>query len=204
MRRCYAKAGLVFRGIGFLDGRPTGACNAWVHLRWPMYVAVVAPILVVIQTARLAWLRGAPRRRLRALSARGAAGEVDAVRILDDAGFAIDGAQVSTSLELRVDGILVEAVVRADYLVSRRGRRYVAEVKTGRVAPRLDSAVTRRQLFEYRHAFDVDGVLLVDADAGQVREVEFPMLPPPRRSPAALWLLVGSLIGASLMWWWQQ
>ena len=33
----------------------------------------------------------------------------------------------------------------------------VAEVKTGRLAPRIDTPATRRQLLEYRLAFDVDG-----------------------------------------------
>jgi hypothetical protein len=49
----------------------------------------------------------------------------------------------------------------------------VAEVKTGRWAPRLETAATRRQLLEYRFAFDVDGVLLVDADADRVSSIEF-------------------------------
>jgi hypothetical protein len=59
--------------------------------------------------------------------------------------------------------------------VRSRVGRYIAEVKTGRAAVRLDTAATRRQLLEYRVAFDVDGVLLVDAEAGEIRLVEFPL-----------------------------
>jgi hypothetical protein len=71
----------------------------------------------------------------------------------------------------------------------------VAEVKTGTLAPRIETATTRRQLLEYRVAFAVDGVLLVDADAGTVRRVEFP-LPLARPARRAAWLLLGIALGA--------
>jgi hypothetical protein len=71
--------------------------------------------------------------------------------------------------------------LRADYLVAREGRRYVA-VKTGRLAPRLSHAPTRRQLLEYGAAFDVQGVLLVDADAESVTHVEWDVF---ARNPGA-------------------
>ena len=73
------------------------------------------------------------------------------------------------------DGAAQTVDVRADLIVTRGGRRFVAEVKTGELAPRLATVATRRQLLEYAHAFDVDGVLLVDPEAGRVAEVTFPM-----------------------------
>ena len=86
--------------------------------------------------------------------------------------------------ELSADHILGEGrqfatgdrviALRADLLVERGGRRYVAEVKTGEAAPSLATAATRRQLLEYLIAYRVDGVLLVDAERGSVHEVEFP------------------------------
>jgi hypothetical protein len=78
--------------------------------------------------------------------------------------------------------------VRADYVVGVSGRRYVAEVKTGVFAPRLETAATRRQLLEYRIAFDVDGVLLVDAETERVRLIEFPLPPAAPAGPLA-WLV---------------
>ena len=65
---------------------------------------------------------------------------------------------------------------RADYLATRDGSRYVVEVKTGAQAPRIETSATRRQILEYRIAFDVDGVVLVDAEAGSVHEMTFPAL----------------------------
>jgi hypothetical protein len=137
--------------------------------------ALVAVLWALVQTARLALRGWGQRRRLASARERGAQGEVHAEALLRRLGFRVLGRQVPVSYGLGVDGARVSIDLRADYLVSEGGRRYVAEVKTGVFAPRLETAATRRQLLEYRIAFDVDGVLLVDVEAGRVRLVEFPL-----------------------------
>ena len=76
----------------------------------------------------------------------------------------------------------------------------MAEVKTGTYAPRLETAATRRQLLEYGVAFDVDGVLLVDADVGEIRLVE--LLPRARAvessTPSFVWL-AAAVVGGALL-----
>ena len=69
---------------------------------------------------------------------------------------------------------------RADLLVERDGRLYVADVKSGALATDPTLPATRRQLLEYLLAYEVDGALLVDMEARQIREVVFPALTPPR------------------------
>jgi len=158
------------------------------------FVLLVAAL--VVQSARLSWQTSLPARRLAAARDRGAEGERRAAPMLEAHGFVIVGAQVASTYDLVVDGERVPFDLRADYVVERGGRVYVAEVKTGAHAPRLRTAATRRQLLEYRTAFDVDGVLLVDADAGDVRLVEWPAPRPIRSVSAAVWLLIGTLVGA--------
>jgi hypothetical protein len=82
----------------------------------------------------------------------------------------------------------------------------VAEVKSGKLAPRIETAATRRQLLEYRVAFDVDGVLLVDEEAGRVSEIVFFDPDPPRGGAgrALGWLVAGAAIGAALVAWWSR
>ncbi len=83
----------------------------------------------------------------------------------------------------------------------------MAEVKTGAAAPQLSTAATRRQLLEYRVAFDVDGVLLVDAEAGRVQRVVFPgvaSLEAPfagSRPWYLLWLTLASLVALAAWAW---
>ena len=99
-----------------------------------------------------------------ARSLRAVDGEAGAFALLEREGYAVLERQVPGSWTVRADGEPVTFGLRADYLVAREGRRYIAEVKTGRLAPRLSHGPTRRQLLEYSAAFDVHGVILVDAD----------------------------------------
>lgn len=164
-----------------------------------LWLAAAAIAALGVQSLRLWWVRARPRRRLRAAAVRGAAGEERAASLLERHGYAIEQRQSSQAWSVLVDGEELPVTVRADYLVTRRGRRYVAEVKTGEAAPRADHPPTRRQLLEYRHAFDVDGILLVQAEAGRIQEVAFPAAfaaRPPARSPWT-WLVLGFLVGAA-------
>ena len=119
--------------------------------------------------------RGIGAWRSRRRTRRGLAGESRALRLLARRGYAIVESQPPTTGELLVDGERIEFEVRADAIVQRKRRRYVAEIKTGRAAS-VRSRHTRRQLLEYALLYDADGVLLVDATGGTIHEVEFSAL----------------------------
>lgn len=118
------------------------------------------------------WMRS---RRARRRGARAVRGEHDAELLLEDVGYTVLDRQVPLTWTICAGDEEHEIELRADLVVERDELRYVAEVKTGSAAPRLENAATRRQLLEYRVAYDVDGVLLVDVEAGDVVEVEFPL-----------------------------
>lgn len=162
-------------------------------------VCVAALLLALVQTARLAFTRWLPRHRIAVARAAGADGELRAEPLLRALGYTVVARQAPVSYEVAVDGEPFEIALRADFLLERDGRRYVAEVKTGRLAPRLETSATRRQLLEYRVAFDVDGVLLVDVDAGRVHSLEFPSHSPggadEPRVGWLLWLALGAALG---------
>jgi hypothetical protein len=137
-------------------------------------LALAIALFSAIAQALASWFgRLARSRRAQVRAARAGAGEREAAGLLEQAGFAVVAAQVSASYDVEVDGARVAVPLRVDYLVRRKGRRYIAEVKTGDVAPRIGTAATRRQLLEYLVAFDVDGVLLVDGERGTVHDVRF-------------------------------
>ena len=146
-------------------------------LAWACAAAILLAATVVLIALGRGWLR---RARIRARSRRAVRGEREAARILRARGYAIVDAQASAVLPVEVDGETFLAGLRADYIVSKGGARFVAEVKTGELAPSIATAATRRQLLEYEIAFAVDGVLLVDADAERVHTIVFPTLGPPR------------------------
>ncbi len=176
---------------GILPGLPPGV----------LFLAGLAAIVAFLALLRLVgrYLRVASaRRRLAAARERGARGEARAEALLRRRGFDVVGRQVGARYHLGVDGDPLAVDLRADYVVAAGGRRYVAEVKTGTLAPRLSTATTRRQLLEYRVAFDVDGVLLVDAEEDRVQLVEFPLAgqgPGGDGAGRILWLVVGIAAG---------
>lgn len=148
-------------------------------------LAVLLGLAVLLHLATRAVGRWWRRLQARRRHARAQRGERTAERLLDRMGYAICARQAATTWTVACDDQVHEVPLRADLIVERDGRRFVAEVKTGRVAPRLGTAATRRQLLEYRVAYDVDGVLLVDAEAGRVMHVDFGL--PGSARPAATW-----------------
>jgi hypothetical protein len=132
-------------------------------------------------TAALLWLiagrafaRARARRTARRRGARAVRGERAAENLLADLGFTVLSRQAGLSWTIECDGQPYPVELRADLLVERGGQRYVAEVKTGAQAPRLENAATRRQLLEYAIAYRVDSVLLVEVESDAVREIRFP------------------------------
>jgi len=128
---------------------------------------------VVVVVALTLWSTGQRKRQRR--WSRAQAAEATAAKLLRRLGYEVLGAQVETSYTMVVDGQPVSVALRADYLVARGGAHYIAEVKSGKQAPKLGHPATRRQLLEYLVAFEVQGVLLVDGETEQVHEVEFPL-----------------------------
>ena len=120
-------------------------------------------------------------------------GEVDAESLVKKHGYDIIDRQVETTWTIRVDGEPVEINLRADLILRRDGKRFVADVKTGKGAPRITTASTRRQLLEYLFAYPVDGVLLIDMESRDIKQVDFGPVERKVRRP------IGQLVAAFLM-----
>ena len=164
-------------------------------MREPLPWSIALACVLLLLVAR-AWERSfRARRRM----ARAREGEASARGLLARRGFDVVAEQVAGSITLRVDGADSSHALRADYVVLRRGKRYVAEVKTGSLAPSLDHAPTRRQILEYCTAFDVDGALLVEPECDRVREIAVP------RAQRSVWpwIALGMVTGGALVALWR-
>ena len=137
------------------------------------FATLVALLIAIVAwrraTTRIA--RGNRRRQRQAKRAEGAA-----EHLLQDLGYEIVDRQVWQTWTMAVDGEEVEVGCRADLIVRRGDQAYVAEVKTGALAPEPTRAATRRQLLEYWIVFPHHGILLVDMERRSIREVTFPQL----------------------------
>jgi CRISPR/Cas system-associated exonuclease Cas4 (RecB family) len=154
----------------------------WLHLLL-VGLLVLATLGLWIRAER--WFQRHQRRRR---WSRAQAAEAAAPRLLERLGYNVLEAQVEGSYSVIVDSEAISVSLRADYLVERAGFRYIAEVKSGKSATKLENAATRRQLLEYLVAFEVQGVLLVDGETERVHEVVFPLSSRARTSVFGKWL----------------
>ena len=149
---------------------------------WLRALPVAAKALaagVILAAGVLLGLGLSRRRALRRVARSRRIGREGADRALDllaRSGYRVLATEVTVAGEVRVDGEPVPYSVRADAVVRRWFRRYVAEFKGGAEAASIGNRATRRQLLEYAGLFDCAGVLLVDADAGAIHRIEFPLL----------------------------
>lgn len=136
-----------------------------------LVACAIAAVLLLLALWVHSSLRAARRRSDRLRVA--AVAELDARRLLEARGWEVLEVQPSCVWSLRLDEEVFDVVSRADFLVRREGRLLIADAKSGERAPDPRLPATRRQLLEYLHVFEVDGVLLVDPERNSIVEVTF-------------------------------
>src|SRR5690554_4510347 len=99
-------------------------------------------------------------------------GEKDAISFLNKAGYDIVDIQKKQPITIYIDDKPYSSYVQADFLVSKAGKKYVCEVKTGKKT-RATNALVRRQLLEYYLVFNPHGILLLDMENGTLKKIEF-------------------------------
>jgi hypothetical protein len=100
-------------------------------------------------------------------------GEFEAKSYLKNLGFTIIAEQVPLTSSLLIDNKRYNYEVKADYLVQKRNKKAVVEVKTGREAANPLNINTRRQILEYMLLYNVDKVFLFDAQNKKLKEMKF-------------------------------
>lgn len=145
---------------------------SWRELPPWVYAAAAGLVLVVGVLLGRAWRLRVERRRAARARRLGRRGEQAGLALLARAGYRVVETQPSGEIALLVDGVEARFPVRADALVTRDGGLWVAEIKAGPANATLSHRNTRRQILEYIHAFDADGVLLVDVPGRCVQCVE--------------------------------
>ena len=116
------------------------------------------------------WLR---TRRLRKRFSKSRQAEKEAEKILRKNGYAIIDAQKSKPLLITIGDKIHRYLVRIDYLVRKRGKVFVVEVKSGEKIPYITNRETRRQMLEYYLAYQPYGILLLNMKNKNISEVKF-------------------------------
>ena len=125
-------------------------------------------LILYIKTSN--WLRA---KRLRKRFSKSRQAEKEAEKILKKNGYAIIDAQKSKPLLITIGDKIHRYLVRIDYLVRKRGKVYVVEVKSGEKIPYITNRETRRQMLEYYLAYQPSGILLLNMKNKNISEVKF-------------------------------
>ena len=99
--------------------------------------------------------------------------ERDAEALLQRTGYQIVGRQERRTIMTNVNGKDRFGYLEADYIVTKRNRRFVVLVKTGEGISDPNEPSLRRRLLEYDHVFSPDALLFIDLDNGQIYRVFF-------------------------------
>ena len=113
------------------------------------------------------------KRKLKKRFDHARCGEKSAELLLKESGYYLEETQKGSKLSMWVNGKQFSYLVRPDAFASKDGKRYLVEIKTGKVATDPKHSATRRQLLEYYHGFDVEGVLLIDAEVEKLHHISF-------------------------------
>jgi hypothetical protein len=157
--------------------------SSGVFIEVPTLLVILA-LSAILAVSLYVWVNSRFRRAVLKRRFRHAVdAEAQAPQLLRKHGYEILGAQVVGGYTLGVDGSPINVPLRADYLVKRENFCFLVEVKSGNVAPKLTTASTRRQLLEYVIAFQVDGILLLDAESQRLHQIVFPLAQTEKPSP---------------------
>jgi Holliday junction resolvase-like predicted endonuclease len=116
------------------------------------------------------WLR---TKKLKQRFSKSRQAEKEAEKILRKKGYTIIDAQKSKPLHISIGDKIHRYLVRIDYLVRKRGKVYVVEVKNGEKVPYITNRETRRQMLEYYLAYQPNGIILLNMKNKSISEVKF-------------------------------
>jgi len=119
-----------------------------------------------------------------------------AEKLLQKNGYFILSKQKELFYTLLENDNSVKIKIVPDFIVSKKNKTYVVEVKTGTSAPSITNSSTRRQILEYYHVLDCDGVILLDMEQNVFKHIDFGDIKQRKKQPILLFgLALISLMG---------
>ncbi|WP_225034698.1 hypothetical protein [Winogradskyella sp. SM1960] len=113
------------------------------------------------------------KRKQKKRFARGLMLENKARGFLQAKGYRIVGEQEIYFHRYKVNDRKVESKIVLDYIVEKRGKKYIVEVKSGKSAISVQNKNSRRQLLEYDFVIENDGIFLLDMENRTMKLVKF-------------------------------
>ena len=103
---------------------------------------------------------------------KGKKAEQKAIKLLKKNGYKIESFQTTAKGKLLQDDETLTFLIRADLIVSKGKKKFIAEVKSGKAAS-IEEINTRRQLLEYSKVFNNKNLILIDTEKNKIKKIEF-------------------------------
>ena len=103
---------------------------------------------------------------------KGKKAEQKAIKLLKKNGYKIESFQTTAKGKLLQDDKTLTFLIRADLIVSKDKKKFIAEVKSGKAAS-IEEINTRRQLLEYSKVFNNKNLILIDTEKNKIKKIEF-------------------------------
>ena len=103
---------------------------------------------------------------------KGKKAEQKAIKLLKKKGYKIESFQTTAKGKLLQDDETLTFLIRADLIVSKNNKKFIAEVKSGKAAS-IEEINTRRQLLEYSKVFNNKNLILIDTEKNKIKKIEF-------------------------------
>jgi Holliday junction resolvase-like predicted endonuclease len=167
-----------------------------------LLIEIVLSFLILVLILKLVpvyYKKLKSRRRLK----RGIQKEKEAYKVLKKLGYKIIGNNIKYSYPLQVNEDSINVNLEIDYLVEKKGKSYIIEVKSGESASKITNSSTRRQILEYSQFIKNDGIFLLDMEQEILQEIIFPIKHKNKPQPFqffAFLLLSLSIIGFLLFY----
>lgn len=111
--------------------------------------------------------------KLKRRFAKSRTAEKGAEKLLRKKGYSILDIQKSKPILITIGDKIHRYFIRIDFLVKKKGKVYVVEVKNGEKNPYITNRETRRQMLEYYHAYQPHGIILLNMRNKNISEVKF-------------------------------
>lgn len=146
-------------------------------------------LLLLFKLTPLYFQKLKTRRRLK----KGLVKEKEAYKRLTQLGYKIIGNNIKHNYSLQANQENINIGLEIDYLVKKKGKTYIIEVKSGESATQITNSNTRRQILEYSLFIKNDGVFLLDMEKEELQEIVFPIKHKntPKKSPILAFIILG-------------
>ena len=116
----------------------------------------------------------------------------EAGKLLLQYGFKILERRPKGTLITYINGRPNLGIIQADFAVSKKGKTYIAAIKSGEFTQAESDLSLRRQLIEYNYVYKPDALLIIDMNEGKVKHVEFGL--PEQKRERFILFVVGIII----------